>query len=55
MQNVIEKHPELITSENIDELIDTAINEKQYKTQIILMNYKAEKIGYSDPASKFRL
>ncbi len=48
-----------IDSENIDTLIDSAIEHTQQtnnaEMQIQLMEYKNQHIGYSDPESQFKL
>ena len=40
---------------NIDELILYAIDNKHIEIQVMLTNYKREKIGYSDPTKKLKL
>ena len=42
----------IFTKDNIDECIQYAIDNKKYEIQVLLTNYKREKIGYSDPAEK---
>ena len=44
-----------LTKRNIDKYIEYAIANGYTEIQILLMNHKAEKIGYSDPMSKFKL
>ena len=44
-----------ITSENIDEIIRYAIDKRRTEIQVLLMDYKREKIGYSDPSEKLKL
>ncbi|MDE5753597.1 MAG: leucine-rich repeat domain-containing protein [Oscillospiraceae bacterium] len=58
LRKVIE-NGEFITKENIDELIQYAIEKKAHEIQVMLMNYKAEKLGYEDTGTtigkKFKL
>ena len=44
-----------VTKDNIDECIELAIDNRAYEVQVLLMDYKADKIGYSDPMAKFKL
>ena len=43
------------TADNIDECIQYMIDNKKYEIQVLLTNYKREKIGYSDLAEKLKL
>ena len=44
-----------LTKRNIDKFIQYAIDNKHVEIQLMLTNYKREKIGYSDPAKKLKL
>ena len=44
-----------LTKNNIDKLIQYAIDNKHHEIQVMLMNYKAKEIGYSDPTKKLKL
>ncbi|MEE5993896.1 MAG: leucine-rich repeat domain-containing protein [Oscillospiraceae bacterium] len=44
-----------LTKRNVDKHINYAIDNKKYEIQVLLMDYKADKIGYSDPFQKFKL
>ena len=44
-----------LTERNIDKFIQYAIDNKHVEIQVLLINYKREKIGYSDPAEKLKL
>ena len=51
MQRMID-NGKTFTADNIDECIQYMIDNKKYEIQVLLTNYKREKIGYSDPAEK---
>lgn len=44
-----------LTKRNVDKHIQYAIDNGHFEIQVLLMNYKADKIGYSDPMAKFKL
>ena len=44
-----------LTKRNIDKHINYAIDNRHFEIQVLLMDYKADKIGYSDPMAKFKL
>ena len=41
--------------EEFDRLIDLTIEKNAYEMYVILLNYKAQKLGFSDTTSKFNL
>ena len=45
----------LITQEYIDFFMELAIEEKRHEIYVLLLNYKAEKIGFKDIAEQFKL
>jgi hypothetical protein len=44
-----------LTKRNVDKHINYAIDNGHFEIQVLLMDYKADKIGYSDPMAKFKL
>ncbi len=45
----------LFTKKNIDKLIQTAIDNQRHEIYILLLNYKAEKLGFRDITNQFKL
>jgi len=45
----------LITNDTIDDLIDAVIKLEQLEIQTLLLRYKSEVLGYTDPKVMFRL
>ncbi len=45
----------LFTKKNIDKLIQTAIDNQKHEIYVILLNYKAEKLGFKDIKEQFKL
>lgn len=45
----------LFTKKNIDKLIQTAIDNQRHEIYVMLLNYKAEKLGFKDIANQFKL
>ena len=45
----------LFTKKNIDKFIQTAIDNQRHEIYVILLNYKAEKIGFKDIKDQFKL
>ncbi|MEE5992083.1 MAG: leucine-rich repeat domain-containing protein [Oscillospiraceae bacterium] len=45
----------LFTKKNIDKLIQTAIDNQRHEIYVILLNYKAEKLGFKDIKDQFKL
>ena len=45
----------LFTKRNIDKMIDYAIEKERHEIYVILLNYKAEKLGFKDIANQFKL
>jgi len=44
-----------LTKRNIDKMIDYAIEKERHEIYVILLNYKAEKLGFKDIADQFKL
>ena len=44
-----------LTKRNIDKFIQYAIDNRHIEIQVLLTNYKRDKIGYSDPFQKLKL
>ncbi|MEE5994621.1 MAG: leucine-rich repeat protein [Oscillospiraceae bacterium] len=44
-----------LTKRNVDKHINYAIDDGHFEIQVLLMNYKEDKIGYSDPFQKLKL
>jgi len=49
------KSEKFLTKRNIDKFIQYAIDNRHIEIQLLLTNYKREKIGYTDPAKKLKL
>ncbi len=44
-----------LTKRNIDKMIDYAIEKERHEIYVMLLNYKAEKLGFKDIADQFKL
>ncbi len=44
-----------LTKRNIDKMIDYTIEKERHEIYVLLLNYKAEKLGFKDIASQFKL
>jgi hypothetical protein len=46
---------QFFTQENIDQHLEYAIQKQQHEIYVLLLNYKAEKLGFKDIKEQFKL
>lgn len=55
IQKILEKYPQYFNADTIDGFINTAIETEKHEIQVLLLEYKNQHIGFSDPAEKLKL